>query len=112
MQQISEIEVSSVPSPLPAELVVLDVREDDEWQAGHIEGALHIPLGALPQRLADVPDEQQVLVVCRVGARSAHATQFLTVHGRRAANLRGGMLAWESAHRPMVADGAGAPYIA
>lgn len=111
MQQIPEIEVSAVPNPLLAELVVLDVREPDEWQAGHIEHAVHIPLGSLPERLGDVPADQQILVVCKVGGRSAQATQFLQAHGREAVNLLGGMMAWESAGRPLVAD-SGTPFVA
>jgi hypothetical protein len=65
--------VENVPSPLPEQLVVLDVREQDEWDAGHIEGAQHIPLGDLGARLGEVPADRQVLCVCHVGGRSARA---------------------------------------
>lgn len=112
MQQIPEVDVSAVPHPQPTGLMMLDVREDEEWQAGHIEGALHIPLASLPQRLADIPADQQVVVVCKVGGRSAQATQFLQAHGRDAVNLSGGMLAWEAAARPMVAGGNSDPFVA
>ncbi len=112
MQQIPEFEITAVPSPVPPNLMVLDVREDDEWRAGHIDGALHIPLMELPQRLADIPNEHQILVVCKVGGRSAQATQFLQARGRDAANLSGGMVAWQGAGRDMVADDNSEPFVA
>jgi rhodanese-related sulfurtransferase len=96
--------VEHVPSPLPEQLVVLDVREQDEWDAGHIEGAQHIPLGELGARLGEVPADRQVLCVCHVGGRSARATLFLSQHGRNVVNLAGGMDAWSAAGRPVVTD--------
>jgi rhodanese-related sulfurtransferase len=103
MYGVPTVGVSGVPDPLPEGLAVLDVREVVEWQHGHIEGALHIPLGELADRLADVP-EVQTLVVCKVGARSAHAVGWLAQQGRDVVNLDGGMLDWEAAGRPMVSD--------
>jgi rhodanese-related sulfurtransferase len=97
------VAISGVPDPLPDGLAVLDVREPVEWTHGHIDGAVHIPLGELMGRLDDVPD-QQLLVVCKVGARSAHATAYLVGQGRDAVNLDGGMLDWEAAGRPMVSE--------
>ena len=82
MTQIPTVSLTGVPDPLPAGLQVLDVREDVEWRHGHIEGATHIPLMELPQRLGDVP-EGQVLVVCRVGGRSAQAVGYLAGRGTR-----------------------------
>jgi rhodanese-related sulfurtransferase len=108
--QIPTVEVTGVPDPLPDGLVVLDVREDDEWAYGHIEGARHIPMRELPTRLDQVPDAQ-LLVVCKVGARSAHATAYLVQQGRDAVNLAGGMLDWEAAGRPMVSDTAHPPMV-
>jgi len=107
MTQIPTVSVTGVPDPLPAGLQVLDVREDVEWRHGHIEGATHIPLMELPQRLADVP-EGQVLVVCRVGGRSAQAVGYLARQGLEVVNLDGGMLDWAEAGRPMVSE-TGAP---
>lgn len=100
---IPTIELDNVPSPLPDGLPVLDVREDDEWAAGHIDGAVHIPLGELPARLGDVP-ESQTLVVCKGGGRSARAVAYLQQQGYDVVNLAGGMLDWQSAGRPMVSD--------
>ncbi len=72
MSQIPTVSIDAVPDPLPEELSVLDVREPEEWAHGHIEGAVHIPLMDLPQRLPDVPNGH-VVVVCKIGGRSARA---------------------------------------
>jgi rhodanese-related sulfurtransferase len=103
MTGIPTVAMSGVPDPLPEGLVVLDVREPQEWVHGHIEGALHVPLGELMSRLEEVPTAQ-TLVVCRVGSRSAHATAYLLRQGRDAVNLDGGMLDWEAAGRAMVSE--------
>jgi rhodanese-related sulfurtransferase len=95
--------VAGVPDPLPEHLVVLDVREDDEWEAGHIEGSVHIPLMQLADRFAEVPTGQ-TLVVCRVGSRSARATAYLVRQGVDAVNLAGGLAAWVGARRSLVSD--------
>ena len=87
---------------------LLDVREDDEWQAGHIDGAQHIPLGQLGARLAEVPAGKTVVAVCRSGGRSAAAVRGLRQSGREAENLDGGVTAWARAGLPLV-DGAGRP---
>lgn len=102
--------VRDLPDPLPDGWVLLDVREDDEWAAGHADGAVHIPLGQLPTRYDEIPDGELV-VVCRVGGRSTQAVGWLGQAGRGATNLEGGMLAWERAGRAMVAAG-GEPHIA
>jgi rhodanese-related sulfurtransferase len=93
-------------SAVPADAIVLDVREHNEWTAGHADGALHIPMGEIVGRIAEVPDGGRVHVVCRVGGRSAQVTQYLIAQGRDAVNVNGGMLDWEAAGRPVV-DGNG-----
>jgi len=93
-----------VPVPVPDGLVVLDVREDDEWAAGHIEGAVHIPLSQLPLRASEVCPAAQVLCVCRVGGRSAQATMWLRQSGVEAVNLDSGMHGWTAAGHPMVSE--------
>lgn len=101
-QDIPTVEISGVPAPLPTELVVLDVREPDEWAAGHIEGAVHIPLGDLPQRVGELDPQAETLVVCHVGGRSARATAWLSSQGHHVVNLAGGMDAWAAAGRPTI----------
>ncbi|MEX0427869.1 rhodanese-like domain-containing protein [Nocardioides sp. DS6] len=105
---IPTIELGNVPEPLP--VPVLDVREDDEWAAGHIAGAVHVPLSELPARLGDVP-EGQTLVVCKAGGRSARAVMYLAQQGYDVVNLAGGMLDWEAAGRPMVSETGEDPYV-
>jgi len=100
---IPTVAITGVPDPLPEGLVVLDVREQVEWDHGHIEGALHVPLMDLPERLAELP-AAQTLVVCKVGGRSAQATGYLAQQGHDVVNLDGGMLDWEAAGRPMVSE--------
>lgn len=107
MHHVRTVSLDGVPDPLPEGLSVLDVREPVEWAYGHIEGAVHIPLMDLPVRLGDVPDGQ-LLVVCKVGARSAQAVGYLAQQGYDVVNLDGGMLDWEAAGRPMVSE-TGAP---
>ena len=92
--------------------LLLDVREDDEWEAGHISGAVHIPLGQLTARIQELagqhqaPGERRVVVVCRSGVRSANAAAFLTASGVDAINLAGGMRAWAAVGLPFeAADG-------
>jgi rhodanese-related sulfurtransferase len=111
MIQVPTVEVSQVPDPLPASLVVLDVREPVEWRHGRIDGAVHIPLQQLPERRTELPEEGQVLVVCKVGGRSAQATAYLQQLGVDAVNLDGGMVEWAAAGRPMVGDGDGDPLV-
>ncbi|MFE0187109.1 rhodanese-like domain-containing protein [Streptomyces sp. NPDC058989] len=89
---------------------LLDVREDDEWAAGHAEGALHIPMSEFVARYGELteaaPEGGKVYVLCRVGGRSAQVAQYLVQQGIDAVNVAGGMQAWEAAGRP-VSDGKG-----
>ncbi len=89
-----------------AEFHLLDVREDDEWTAGHIDGAQHIPLGELSARLAELPKERTIVAVCRSGSRSDAAVRGLRKLGFQAENLEGGVNAWDRAKLPLV-DGTG-----
>jgi len=101
---IPTVSVSQVPDPIPDGLVVVDVREPVEWAHGRIEGSVHIPMSEFVDRIAEVPTDQQVLVVCKVGGRSAQVTQYLAGSGYEAVNLDGGLLEWVAAGRPLVGD--------
>lgn len=92
--------------------VVLDVREPDEWNAGHVDGSTWIPMGELSARQPDIPDARPLVVVCRSGARSAKVTQALVAAGYDASNLVGGLQAWVEAGEPLVAEGGGAGVVA
>jgi rhodanese-related sulfurtransferase len=111
MIEVPTVEVAQVPDPIPDGVTVVDVREPVEWHYGHIDGAVHIPLTEIPGRIADLPDGQQLLVVCKVGGRSAQATAFLRQKGFEALNLAGGMIDWAEAGRPMVGDADGDPIV-
>jgi rhodanese-related sulfurtransferase len=108
---IPTIELGNVPQPLPESVTVLDVRQPEEWQAGHIEGAVHIPLALLPLRTGELP-EGEILVVCKAGGRSAQACMYLGQQGHTVINLAGGMLDWEAAGLPMVSETGQPPYVA
>lgn len=111
MIEVPTIEVAQVPDPIPVGVTVLDVREPVEWHHGRIEGAVHIPLAQIPDRVSELPVDQQLLVVCKVGGRSSQATAFLREKGFEAVNLAGGMTDWAEAGRPMVGDAAGDPLV-
>ncbi|MBX6764155.1 MAG: rhodanese-like domain-containing protein [Rubrobacteraceae bacterium] len=100
---------SSVPDLSPREAyeklssdgaVLLDVREYDEWEAGRVPGALHIPLGELQERRQDLPQERQILTICRSGSRSAMAAKMLSEGGVDVANVSGGVRSWKKEGLP------------
>jgi rhodanese-related sulfurtransferase len=99
--QIPMIEAGQVP----ADAYLLDVREPDEWIAGHAPGAVHLPLMDIPARLEEVPRDGTVVVVCRMGGRSAQAVAYLMQNGYdNVVNLDGGMRDWAAAGKPMVSE--------
>lgn len=84
--------------------VLLDVREPDEWAAGHAPQATWMPMGEVAARQQELPDGQAIVVVCRSGGRSARVTSALLAAGFDATNLAGGMQAWAAAGLPVVTD--------
>ncbi|MDX9865018.1 MAG: rhodanese-like domain-containing protein [Anaerolineaceae bacterium] len=83
--------------------LILDVREPQEWEAGHIPGATLIPLGQIPDRLNEIPQDRPVVVVCRSGNRSAQAVQFLRQSGYGlTTSMSGGMNQWVAANFEIV----------
>jgi rhodanese-related sulfurtransferase len=91
---------------------LLDVREQTEWDAGHIEQAVHIPMGELNARVDEIPSDRPIVVVCRSGNRSQAVTDALNRAGWTAHNLEGGMYAWQSAGLDFVATDGGDPRVA
>jgi rhodanese-related sulfurtransferase len=83
---------------------VVDVREPDEYEAGHVPGARLIPMGQLTGRLGDIDKSRPVYVVCQAGGRSAAMTDVLTQNGFDAYSLTGGTGAWVGAGRPVEAE--------
>jgi len=107
MTDIAEIDVASVADALAAGAVLLDVREPEEWDAGHAPVARHVPLGLVPDQMQGWDTGERIVVVCRSGARSALATEWLTTAGFDAANLVGGMQEWAHAGLDVVTDDGG-----
>ena len=78
-----------------AALKLIDVREVEEVEAGHIPGIINIPLGVLELRMPELDKKEKYIVVCRSGNRSGMATQLLESHGYDVTNMVGGMLEWQ-----------------
>lgn len=84
---------------------LLDVREPDEWQAGHAPDAHHVPMMEVPARLAELPTDADIVVVCRSGGRSGQVVAYLAGNGwDNVRNLDGGMHAWAAAGRDVVSE--------
>ncbi|HCU52610.1 MAG TPA: sulfurtransferase [Micromonosporaceae bacterium] len=106
--QIPTVAVNDVA----ADAYLLDVRESDEWEAGHAPGAAHLPMMEIPARLTEVPQDREVVVVCRVGGRSGQVVAYLVQQGwDNVTNLDGGMMSWAAAGRPVIADDDRVPHI-
>jgi rhodanese-related sulfurtransferase len=103
---------SVMSTDLPAGVYLLDVREDDEWAAGHAPEAVHIPVGAIGERAGEIPQDREVYVICRSGARSAYAAQALAGAGWKTVNVADGMTGWAVAGRPMISETGAEPYVA
>jgi rhodanese-related sulfurtransferase len=92
--------------------LLVDVRNAVEWAAGHPTGAVHIPMDAIGDAMAELPRDRLVIVICRSGRRSATVTDRLVRSGFDAVNLDGGAVAWVAAGLPFEADGGGAGRVA
>ncbi|HVU73851.1 MAG TPA: rhodanese-like domain-containing protein [Mycobacteriales bacterium] len=99
--QISAIE--AVPL-VEAGAVLLDVREQYEWDAGHAPQAVHIPMSQLQSRAQEIPGDRTIVCICHVGGRSAVVVNALNQGGWHALNLVGGMEAWLHEGLPIVRD--------
>jgi rhodanese-related sulfurtransferase len=97
---------------LPAGAFLLDVREDDEWSAGHAPDAVHVRLGELGMHAGELPLDREVYVICRTGVRSAYAVRALTGAGLNAINVADGMAGWAVGGRPMISEDGAEPYVA
>jgi rhodanese-related sulfurtransferase len=97
---------------VPADALLVDVREPDEWTAGHAPGAVHIPLGQLGTRYTEIPQDGRAYVICRGGSRSNQAAQALAGAGWDVVNVSDGMNGWAAAGRPMTNESGTTPYVA
>jgi rhodanese-related sulfurtransferase len=97
---------------LPEDVYLVDVREDDEWAAGHAPDAVHLPMMQLPTRLDEIPADRDVVVVCRTGHRSAEVVGYLLGRGfGQVRNLADGMVGWAAAGRPLVSEDGDVPAV-
>jgi len=85
------------------DIVLIDVREDDEWADVRVRHAVHVPLGTVPDALGAFVGEP-TYVICKVGGRSQHACEFAAAHGKDVVNVDGGMMAWVRAGLPTETD--------
>ena len=100
--EVPQVAVEALAERAPG-AVVLDVREPEEYEVGHVPGAISLPQAELAWRLAQVPREVPLFVICRTGARSLRATQFLHTCGiHQATNVRGGTEAWRAQGKPLA----------
>ena len=88
--------------------LLLDVREDDEWEAGHAPVALHLPMGEVGDRMDELPTDRTIVCICRLGGRSGSVALHLAGSGYDVRNIAGGMQAWADLGLPVV-DSSGAP---
>lgn len=99
---IQEIHVDELAPLRDGGIVLIDVRMPDEYEEAHVPGAQLIPLPELAERVGEIPDGDTVYVVCRSGARSMKACEFLVAGGRGAVNVAGGTMAWIEAGHPVA----------
>jgi rhodanese-related sulfurtransferase len=105
--EVAQARIADIPATFDGSVILLDVREDDEWQRGHAPGAQHIPMGQVPARLDEIDGDATLFVVCHAGGRSQRVAQYLARTGYTPVNVTGGMLAWADAGRPVVTDDGG-----
>ena len=106
--EVGEVDVAGVPTTFDESVILLDVREHDEWQRGHAAGAQHIPMGEVPARIGEIDQGAQLFVICHLGGRSLRVARYLARNGYAPINVSGGMQAWADAGRAVVTDGGGA----
>jgi len=102
----TQVSAAAAIAAAPADAWLLDVRERDEWAQGHAPTAHLIPMSELEGRVAEVPLEDVIHVICHSGSRSDSVARWLRAGGRDAVNVEGGMMAWMSAGGVVVVDGA------
>ena len=102
--ELPGVSVEKAMKELSEGVILVDVREQDEWDAGHAPGATFLPLSALQERVSELPRDSRLLIVCHSGGRSLRAVNFLRSEGLDAVNVEGGMSAWSAAGGSVVVD--------
>jgi rhodanese-related sulfurtransferase len=107
MPDVRQIDAATARAEQAAGALLLDVREQDEWDAGHAPGAIHVPMSELQERYPELPARDSTLIICRSGGRSDAVAHALARIGRDGcANVVGGMQAWQAAGLEMEPEGA------
>lgn len=91
---VSEVTIEELESALQSGATLIDVRELDEFQAGHVPGAVLVPLASVPTSLGKFSADATNYVICKSGGRSYRACEFLVEQGLDAVNVEGGTMAW------------------
>jgi rhodanese-related sulfurtransferase len=99
---IREVSTAELETALAAGAAVIDVRETDEYESGHVPGAVHIALGTVPDHVDAFRADSEVYVICRSGARSMRACEFLAQQGVDTVNVAGGTLDWIAGGRAVI----------
>ena len=99
---INEVSVAELEVALAAGARVIDVRETDEYEAGHVPGAVHIALSTVPEHIGVFQGAPVPYVICKGGGRSMNACRFLAEQGVEAINVAGGTMDWIAGGRPVV----------
>ncbi len=100
----TEVTLDQLEDAIKRGFFVLDVREQDEWNEGHVPGAKHIPLGSLQERVDEVDDATRVFVICRSGKRSLQGADILEENGIDAVSVAGGTVGWIESGREVIVD--------
>jgi rhodanese-related sulfurtransferase len=99
-----EVDVHEARQRRDAGAVLLDVRNPDEWSMGRAPGAIWIPMGELDARQDEIPTDREIVVICKMGGRSARVAAALNAAGYHAWNVTGGLEAWHAAGLDVVDD--------
>ena len=102
---VPEIDIDEAARRIAAGTPVIDVREPDEYEDGHVPGAPLIPLTVVPDRVNEIPAGGEVLIICKLGGRSLKAAEYLRAQGIDAVNIVGGTMGWiDAGHRVVTGD--------
>ena len=102
MTTVPEIDLATLEAYMADSIVLVDVREEDEYIDGHVTGALPIPLSTIPDRFGELPTDSPIYVICALGGRSARAVEFLRAQGIDAINVAGGTQGWVDSGRTVL----------
>jgi rhodanese-related sulfurtransferase len=102
--EVHHVDPAESKRRVDAGALLLDVRNPDEWHAGHAEGAAWIPMRELADRQEELPTDREIVVICKSGGRSAQVAQALAAAGYEAVNVAGGTEAWQAAGMAIVTD--------